>query len=120
MSFTPPPPEREALPGRQVALGIGVSLVFVAACLLVARGWELYGIPSNPAPPARVGESEIGRVFQRPFALEDTAKRSKAEQREQLDSYGWVDREHGIIHIPIERAMQAVVATEGEHAEPKP
>ena len=26
--------------------------------------------------------------------------------RERLDSYGWVDRPQGIVHIPIERAIE--------------
>ena len=28
---------------------------------------------------------------------------------EQLDSYGWVDREHGVAHIPIDRAIDLVL-----------
>ncbi len=31
---------------------------------------------------------------------------------QRLGSTGWVDREHGLVHIPIERAMQ-LIATEG-------
>jgi hypothetical protein len=31
-------------------------------------------------------------------------------QEDQLNSYGWVDREGGVAHIPIERAMQLIVA----------
>jgi hypothetical protein len=29
----------------------------------------------------------------------------KAEQLEQLNSYGWVDQANGIAHIPVETAM---------------
>jgi hypothetical protein len=29
-----------------------------------------------------------------------------AEQRTQLESYRWIDREQGIVEIPIERAME--------------
>ena len=35
-----------------------------------------------------------------------------APQRERLKGWGWVDRERGIVHIPIERAME-MVAREG-------
>lgn len=31
-------------------------------------------------------------------------------QRQQLDSYGWVNKQGGIAHIPIERAMALVAA----------
>ena len=35
------------------------------------------------------------------------ALRAAADKR--LHSYGWVDQKAGIVHIPIERAMQLVV-----------
>jgi hypothetical protein len=31
-----------------------------------------------------------------------------AKEREQLESYGWVDRDAGVVRIPIERAIQIV------------
>jgi hypothetical protein len=30
----------------------------------------------------------------------------KQGQGERLDSYGWVDKENGVVHIPIDRAME--------------
>lgn len=35
----------------------------------------------------------------------------EAKERRLLDSYGWVDREHGIARIPIEEAMQRLART---------
>ena len=32
----------------------------------------------------------------------------RATQESQLNSYGWVDREQGTVHIPIERAMELI------------
>jgi hypothetical protein len=32
-----------------------------------------------------------------------------SQQQQQLSSYGWVDRELGIVHIPIDRAIKTVV-----------
>lgn len=32
-----------------------------------------------------------------------------SRQTEQLDSYGWVNRSNGVIHIPIERAMDLLL-----------
>ena len=34
----------------------------------------------------------------------------RAAQRRVLESYGWVDRQRGIVHIPIEQAMREVAA----------
>ena len=42
-----------------------------------------------------------------------------AKQRKLLDSYGWVDREHGIARIPIDEAMLRL-ARQGIPEFPKP
>lgn len=34
----------------------------------------------------------------------------RAQKEQQLNSYGWVDRDKGIAHIPIAQAMQDVAA----------
>ena len=33
----------------------------------------------------------------------------RVQEDSLLTSYGWVNREHGIVHIPIDRAMELVV-----------
>ena len=33
----------------------------------------------------------------------------RRDQIQRLDSYGWVNRDAGVIHIPIQRAMDEVV-----------
>jgi hypothetical protein len=38
--------------------------------------------------------------------------RFRAREDETLSTYGWVDRPSGVVHIPIERAME-IVAREG-------
>lgn len=35
-------------------------------------------------------------------------QRFLAEEQKQLTAYGWVDKEHGIVHIPIDVAMNKV------------
>jgi len=34
----------------------------------------------------------------------------RAQEEQQLNSYGWVDRARGIVHIPIAEAMKRVAA----------
>ncbi len=36
-------------------------------------------------------------------------QRLQAEQEGRLNSYGWVDRPNGVVHIPIERAIDLLV-----------
>jgi hypothetical protein len=33
-----------------------------------------------------------------------------ARERAHLEGYGWVDHAHGIVHIPIDRAMEEIAA----------
>jgi hypothetical protein len=39
---------------------------------------------------------------------QDDLARFRAAEETQLETYGWVDREKGIVHIPIEQAMRSV------------
>jgi hypothetical protein len=45
-------------------------------------------------------------------------KKYRDSQREILNSYGWVDRQGGVVRIPIDRAMDLVIAR-GLPARPK-
>ncbi len=38
----------------------------------------------------------------------------RAQQLEQLNSYGYVDQAAGAVHIPVERAMQLIAAEAAE------
>jgi hypothetical protein len=42
-----------------------------------------------------------------PDSMRDLEQIRGAEMK-HLESYGWIDRAHGVVHIPIERAMQIV------------
>jgi hypothetical protein len=108
----PPPPEPEALPTGRLALVLLVTLAIAVASAVVARQWEVHETPRYQASAPEVGRTEVGRVFQRPFALETGASSARANQLDHLSHYGWVDRDHDVIHIPIERAFDAVIGAE--------
>lgn len=65
-------------------------------------------------PNARHGASDAPRLLTAKPRLEidpatDLAA-FRAQQRGELGSYGWVDRAHGVVRIPIEQAMKDVAA----------
>jgi hypothetical protein len=60
------------------------------------------------ASAAHAGQPEIGMVYQRPFA-KPIAAATQESARERLESTGWVDRDAGVAHVPIEQAMDLVV-----------
>ena len=37
-------------------------------------------------------------------------ERIRAQDNARLNSYGWIDRDAGVAHIPIERAMEIILA----------
>ena len=47
------------------------------------------------------------KVYSQPY---QDLQQLDANQREQINSYGWVSEAEGVAYIPIERAMELVVA----------
>lgn len=101
--------ERSDVPGRVPAMVVLVTLVAVAASIalvagLVTRIWA-------PAPPGPEVFAPEPRPAQAPVLQQhpraDLERLQRRWQR-RLDSYGWVDREAGIVHIPIDAAMDRV------------
>jgi hypothetical protein len=69
---------------------------------------------------ARV-EERIEHTFPEPRL--ETSERTelnpvRLKEEEELNSYGWVDQKAGIVHIPIERAMQ-IIAERGLPVRPQ-
>jgi hypothetical protein len=99
--------------GKVIAVGV-VSLVIFA----VATVWAISILHSERAQMkgreegrvgTEMGKPEIGIVDQVPFSKDRRLEVWKKERADWLASYGWVDRPHGIAHMPIDRAMDAVV-----------
>jgi hypothetical protein len=40
---------------------------------------------------------------------DDTLRQLRATEETALTTYGWVDRDNGIVHIPIDRAMDLIL-----------
>jgi len=99
---------------KVIAVGV-VSLIIFA----IASWWAatiLHGERSALGPrvewkaPTELGSAEIGIVDQVPFEGDQRLQKWKAERAEWLNGYGWTDRARGIAHIPIDRAMDEIVA----------
>jgi hypothetical protein len=120
--------ERQDLEARPIfAFLIGLALV----CLLVyfmLKG--MYGLlearekahqpPQNPLvavkpqtgkPTTEETSNEIRKDFPEPRLEHDERGQLNnvlLQEEKTLNSYGWVDEKTGVVHIPIERAMQLV------------
>jgi hypothetical protein len=117
-----PPPEAQAeeaiASGKVLLVGILALIVFAGAAYWSTQIWRQtrFGLePNGPvAPGTEIGKAEIGIVDQTPFETVRTAERTRAEQLKQLQSYGWIDRDKGVIHLPIDKAIDQLVSEKGK------
>ncbi|MEO8211954.1 MAG: hypothetical protein ABI560_02125 [Myxococcales bacterium] len=101
--------------GTMIVVG-AISLVLFAGgivwaySLMTSRQEEIRS-GGLAATPSKLGQSEIGIVDQVLFETDHRLDDWKAENARRLSSYGWSDRSKGLAHMPIEAAMQQVIAS---------
>lgn len=90
-----------------IAMVIAVGIVYGTFWLFEGRA-QVYNQRAQRFPLAvgQVREPPPPRLQTQPFKDVYLLKR---EQLEHLTSYGWVDQNEGIVHIPIDEAMRLVV-----------
>jgi hypothetical protein len=108
--------EPDRVPARRLAsIGLAGLLVFSVGAMWatsVQRG-ATGSVRGDTAPrPALAGKDEVGMVYQPRFAGSIAAAKND-EARRRLSGAGWVDRDAGVVHVPIERAME-IVAQRGK------
>lgn len=103
-SLPPARYEHEDLTFGFMLWGLGGVLILILFCTFLVM-W-LYpsavqdrrlpsGVPTYPAPALQANPHADLLHFQ-------------ATQRAQLDGTGWIDKSKGIVHIPIDTAMQQI------------
>ncbi len=102
--------------GRLTRIGVIVVAVTVL-CLGVAAlvmGGDPARLEGRPAARVRtegiVAPPTLGIIEQTLVEHEATGTRQRQLEEERLHQYGWVDRARGVAHIPIDEAMDLVVA----------
>lgn len=106
--------------GFGVGLAVGTALVSLllwgAFSVMVQRFTPAPGPNSSPLtrnrPLVPEGRKQVESTFPEPRLQPDAAHdlvRFREEEYRRLNSYGWVDQNAGIAHIPIERAKQLVL-----------
>ncbi|CCD98327.1 conserved hypothetical protein [Bradyrhizobium sp. STM 3809] len=104
----PQPPEVDA---RVVLTVVGGFLLIVAAAVVGLLVFLKADVPGALAPKRE-------RPFPAP-TLQTTPQgdlaKFEAAQHEALSDYGWIDRDRGLAHVPIDDAMR-MIAARGEHA----
>ena len=103
--------------------------ITLAVTVVVAMGgmWWLLGY-FNVVQPAGPAATPFTAIQERQFPplpriqvdpMHDIAQ-VRAVQNSSVDSYGWVDRAHGVVRIPVEQAMDMILARGGLPARQAP
>src|SRR5438132_4494267 len=82
---------------RVATLGLGLAAIVLVGFLL--RGSS--NMPANP-------DAQAG-ALQSTATSDDALQQLRATEDALLNTYGWIDRENGVVHIPIQRAMDLVL-----------
>lgn len=101
--------EPDALSGAALAAVLALSSLGVALCV-----WGTGLAVARRAGEVRPLQDPEVRHWAEPEAWLASVR---AEERRALEGYAWVDRERGLVRIPIERAMELVAERE---AAPEP
>lgn len=117
LEYGPTPPgaayeHTDVAPGvaYNFAIWLGVAML-VSGAIVYGTFWFLEGRAvsiddSSRVYPLAVGQSQdppAPRLQVQPFK---DVWELKNEQRGTLNGYGWVDKANGVVHIPIDRAME--------------
>ncbi len=104
--------------GRDVSVRIilllGAGLVTLAAVVQVVLFFQMGGLwrarQKELPPPVPVAEALPSAPPEPRLQIAPSLdlKALRAAEDAQLHGYGWVDRKGGVVHIPIERAMDLV------------
>lgn len=106
-----PPHDPEGIPWRKVTVVAVIALSFYTIGTIIAwlqlrylQSGRIISIPEN------IGTPRINMLIQPLFDLETASYEQHRRERLRLSSYGWSDRESGMIHVPVERAMEELIA----------
>jgi hypothetical protein len=101
------------LSAKNIALFAAALAVLMLVALLVCYGLlvsvqrEVFRAdPSRPLAIAPASQPGPRLAINPGGAL----KAMRRQELSRLNSYGWIDQQQGIVHIPIERAMDMLVA----------
>jgi hypothetical protein len=112
---------RDANVSTLLKFGFWLAVILVVVMLGMWGVFSIFGKTQKLGPPASPFESADVRVLPPAPRLQVTPvldlKNYRDSQREQLETYGWVDKEGGVVRIPIERAMDLVLEHGGLAAE---
>jgi len=83
-----------------LASGLAGAIVLSGLVIMLVYSGALHGLSDAPRTPTAKPQLQVN-------PREDLAIYRAAQQRD-LTTFGWIDRPHGRVRLPIEQAMQDV------------
>ena len=84
------------------AAGVLLTVLLCAGFVI----WLYPGVQHDHRLPSPLPVYPAPRLQANP---QDDLRRFTAEELTRLNGLGWVDKQHGIVHIPIDEAMRRIV-----------
>ncbi len=86
------------------------KVALVLAIFLIGAGLLLSGLLDSPGNPKIYSGLLQSKITPSPQVASGEALRDlRATEDAALTTYGWVDRQNGVVHIPIDRAMDLLL-----------
>jgi hypothetical protein len=102
-------------PGTIALFGIGLAVVIGAAVVITSLfvHYRALQLPRQETPvPRLAGEREATPEPRLQVDAQNELRQMRAAEGAALNSYGWVDKDAGIVKIPVDRAME-ILAKKG-------
>jgi hypothetical protein len=90
---------------------IFLFVLFAAALFVAHHFYHPASVAAYNAAPENLTKDLGWRATA--AARREALQQTRAEQTKKLEGYGWVDRNAGVVHLPIERAMELTVQKYG-------
>jgi hypothetical protein len=98
---------------------IAISIVLCVVAYLLLRMRESALRPGRAFPEAKLGAPrQVSGLREAPFAESPSRPLLQERQRILVNSYGWVDRQKRVVHIPVKRAMELELQRAAAGAQP--
>ncbi len=116
-------PERDQRPVRGWLVSAVIAGALIVFTFFVVGAWaqlqERQGNlnPAGPSEPQELGKAEINIVNTGLIQLDTRAYEERNQQLQRLHEYGWVDRDAGVVHVPIEQAIERIVSEQQQRRE---
>ncbi|MGE5181574.1 MAG: hypothetical protein ACM31C_05915 [Acidobacteriota bacterium] len=111
-----PSQEPNVVPAGFITTVLGSVIAVIVLSCVIMRGIEtwrtsdLHGNTSGPAEQMQGVPREVNAMETLPFSIEAQGIADNELAEGVLASYGWVDRAHGIVRVPIDVAVDLYLA----------